>query len=57
MQLSLVSPQQLPLLLPLLLLPLLLLLQAPDGTEVPISLAYRKDLAKLDGTDPLLLHG
>jgi hypothetical protein len=41
----------------LLLLLLLLLPQAPDGTEVPISLAYRKDLAKLDGTDPLLLHG
>jgi protease II len=41
----------------LLLVTLLLLLQAPDGTEVPISLAYRKDLAKLDGSDPLLLHG
>jgi hypothetical protein len=45
------------LLLLLMLLLLLLLLQAPDGTQVPISLAYRKDLAKLDGTDPLLLHG
>ncbi|WIA19863.1 hypothetical protein OEZ85_005766 [Tetradesmus obliquus] len=31
--------------------------KAPDGTEVPISLAFRKDLARLDGTDPLLLHG
>ena len=28
---------------------------APDGTRVPISLVYRTDLAKLDGTDPLLL--
>ncbi|KAF6261715.1 prolyl oligopeptidase [Scenedesmus sp. NREL 46B-D3] len=31
--------------------------KASDGTEVPISLAYRKDMAKRDGTDPLLLHG
>ncbi|KAF8063007.1 dapb1 [Scenedesmus sp. PABB004] len=30
---------------------------APDGTEVPVSLVFRKALAKLDGTDPLLLHG
>ncbi|PRW44843.1 prolyl endopeptidase-like isoform A [Chlorella sorokiniana] len=28
---------------------------APDGTRVPISLVYRSDLAKLDGSDPLLL--
>lgn len=28
---------------------------APDGTKVPISLVYRKDLARLDGSDPLLL--
>lgn len=28
---------------------------APDGTRVPLSLVYRTDLAKLDGTDPLLL--
>lgn len=28
---------------------------APDGTRVPISLVYRKDLAKLDGSDPMLL--
>jgi oligopeptidase B len=28
---------------------------APDGTRVPISLVYRTDLAKLDGTDPMLL--
>jgi len=30
---------------------------APDGEKVPISLVYRKGLAKLDGTDPLLLNG
>ncbi len=29
---------------------------ARDGTRVPISLAYRKDV-KLDGTSPLLLYG
>jgi protease II len=28
---------------------------APDGTRVPISLVYHTDLARLDGTDPLLL--
>ena len=28
---------------------------APDGTQVPISLVYRADLARRDGTDPLLL--
>ena len=30
---------------------------APDGVRVPVSLVYRRDLAKLDGTDPLLLDG
>lgn len=29
---------------------------APDGVKVPISLVYRTDLAKLDGSDPLLLN-
>ncbi|KAK9831069.1 hypothetical protein WJX74_002118 [Apatococcus lobatus] len=28
-----------------------------EGVEVPISLVYRQDLAKLDGSDPLLLDG
>ncbi|KAI3426332.1 hypothetical protein D9Q98_008705 [Chlorella vulgaris] len=28
---------------------------APDGTRVPISLVYRQDLARLDGSDPMLL--
>lgn len=28
---------------------------APDGVQVPISLVYRKDLVKLDGSDPMLL--
>ena len=27
------------------------------GVNVPISLVYRQDLAKLDGSDPLLLDG
>ncbi|XP_052185758.1 uncharacterized protein LOC127797176 [Diospyros lotus] len=30
---------------------------APDGTHIPISIVYRKDLAKLDGSDPFLLYG
>ncbi|XP_022967138.1 uncharacterized protein LOC111466641 [Cucurbita maxima] len=30
---------------------------ALDGTKVPLSIAYRKDLVKLDGSDPLLLYG
>nr|XP_043610066.1 protease 2-like [Erigeron canadensis] len=30
---------------------------AQDGTHVPISIAYQKDLVKLDGSDPLLLYG
>lgn len=28
-----------------------------DGTQIPISIVYRKDLTKLDGTDPLILYG
>lgn len=30
---------------------------APDGVRVPISLLYRTDLVKLDGSDPLLFDG
>ena len=30
---------------------------APDGTRIPISIVYKKDVVKLDGTDPLLLYG
>ncbi|GLT87154.1 hypothetical protein SLE2022_052530 [Rubroshorea leprosula] len=30
---------------------------ASDGTQIPISIVYRKDLVKLDGSDPLLLYG
>ncbi|KAL6531076.1 hypothetical protein OROHE_014145 [Orobanche hederae] len=30
---------------------------AADGTQIPISIVYRKDQVKLDGTDPLLLYG
>ncbi|XP_039123711.1 protease 2 [Dioscorea cayenensis subsp. rotundata] len=30
---------------------------ASDGTQVPISILYRKDLVKLDGSDPLMLYG
>lgn len=30
---------------------------ASDGTQVPISILYRKNLVKLDGSDPLLLYG
>lgn len=30
---------------------------ASDGTQVPISVLFRKDIAKLDGSDPLLLYG
>nr|KAJ0198638.1 hypothetical protein LSAT_V11C600305640 [Lactuca sativa] len=30
---------------------------AQDGTHVPISIVYRKDLVKLDGSDPMLLYG
>lgn len=30
---------------------------AKDGVKVPVSLVYRKGLAKLDGTDPMLLDG
>ena len=28
---------------------------AEDGTKVPISIVYRKDVVKLDGSDPMLL--
>jgi oligopeptidase B len=30
---------------------------AQDGTQIPISIVYRKDNIKLDGSDPLLLYG
>ncbi|NOH03768.1 MAG: S9 family peptidase [Chloroflexi bacterium] len=30
---------------------------APDGTKVPISIAYRRDLQKRDGTNPALMYG
>ncbi|XP_050218483.1 uncharacterized protein LOC126669151 [Mercurialis annua] len=30
---------------------------ASDGTQIPISIVYRKDLVKLDGSHPLLLYG
>lgn len=30
---------------------------APDGVRVPVSLVYHKRMAKLDGSDPLLLDG
>ncbi|KAI3474334.1 hypothetical protein Pfo_029157 [Paulownia fortunei] len=30
---------------------------AADGTQIPISIVYRKDLVKLDGSDPLFLYG
>ncbi|KAG6520120.1 protease 2-like [Zingiber officinale] len=30
---------------------------ASDGTHIPISLLYRKDCVKLDGSDPMLLYG
>ncbi|BAT93623.1 hypothetical protein LR48_Vigan02g265200 [Vigna angularis] len=30
---------------------------ALDGTLIPISIVYRKDAVKLDGSDPLLLYG
>lgn len=30
---------------------------APDGVKVPISIMYRSGVAKLDGTDPMLLDG
>jgi len=30
---------------------------APDGVQVPVSFVYRKGVAKLDGSDPLLLNG
>ncbi|XP_074274160.1 uncharacterized protein LOC141597996 [Silene latifolia] len=30
---------------------------ASDGTRIPISVVYQKNLVKLDGSDPLLLYG
>ncbi|KAK9691472.1 hypothetical protein RND81_09G198900 [Saponaria officinalis] len=30
---------------------------ASDGTRIPISVVYHKNLVKLDGSDPLLLYG
>jgi oligopeptidase B len=30
---------------------------ASDGTQVPMSIVYRKNLVNLDGSDPLLLYG
>ncbi|URE20368.1 Prolyl oligopeptidase, N-terminal beta-propeller domain [Musa troglodytarum] len=30
---------------------------ASDGTQVPISIFYKKDLVMLDGSDPMLLYG
>ncbi|KAL3150392.1 hypothetical protein ABBQ32_000231 [Trebouxia sp. C0010 RCD-2024] len=30
---------------------------APDGTKVPMSIVYKKGVARRDGTDPLLLDG
>ncbi|KZV51590.1 hypothetical protein F511_10543 [Dorcoceras hygrometricum] len=30
---------------------------AIDGTQIPISMVYRKELVKFDGSDPLLLYG
>ncbi|GAB2242955.1 hypothetical protein Droror1_Dr00019730 [Drosera rotundifolia] len=30
---------------------------ADDGTQIPLSIVYKKDLVKLDGSDPLLLYG
>ncbi|MQL72207.1 hypothetical protein Taro_004546 [Colocasia esculenta] len=30
---------------------------ASDGTYIPISIVYQKNLVKLDGSDPLLLYG
>src|SRR5690606_24241293 len=30
---------------------------APDGTKVPVSIAYRKELQKKDGMNPALMYG
>lgn len=30
---------------------------APDGVAVPISLVFKRDGVKLDGSDPMLLRG
>ncbi|EEF49642.1 protease 2 [Ricinus communis] len=31
--------------------------RASDGTQIPLSVVYRKNRVKLDGSDPLLLYG
>jgi hypothetical protein len=36
--------------------PLWLCLQSADGTQVPISLAYRRDLMRRDGSNPCVMH-
>jgi oligopeptidase B len=30
---------------------------ASDGTQIPMTILYRKDMVKLDGSDPVLLYG
>lgn len=30
---------------------------ASDGTQIPMSIVYQKNLVKLDGSDPLVLYG
>lgn len=30
---------------------------ASDGTQIPMSILYRKDMVNLDGSDPMLLYG
>lgn len=30
---------------------------ASDGTQIPISVVYRKDIVKFDGSHPLMLYG
>ena len=30
---------------------------AADGTQIPMSIVYNKNLAKLDGSDPCMLYG
>lgn len=30
---------------------------ASDGTQIPLSIVYKKNFVKLDGLDPLLLYG
>ncbi|OAY36159.1 hypothetical protein MANES_11G000600v8 [Manihot esculenta] len=31
--------------------------KASDGTQIPLSIVYKKDIVKLDGSHPLLLYG